>query len=70
MPLSEVLTALHDRGVQVSEPAIRWAIKTRKVSRPQKDGSGRFDFSGQNLKELVDHFSAPAAAEKYTTTRT
>ena len=56
MCLSELLSELTRQGVTATESQIRWAIKTRKVTRPRVDGSHRFDFSQENVCELALHF--------------
>ena len=56
MCLSDVLKSLIAGGVRTNESAIRWAIKTGKVSRPDLDGSLRFDFRDENIAELAEHF--------------
>lgn len=62
MCLSELLRELRRTGVEASESRIRWAIKTGKVSRPRVDGSFRFDFSEENVAEIVTHFAKSEAA--------
>src|SRR5262245_51907772 len=38
------MIVLHGLGHEVTEPQIRWAIKSGQVSRPPLDGSLRFNF--------------------------
>lgn len=56
MCFSELLQDLRQHGIEVSEARIRFAMKTGKVSRPRVDGSLRFDFSEENVAEIVAHF--------------
>ena len=44
MCLRDFLAALQGAGLTVRESKMRWAITSGKVSRPQLDGSLRFDF--------------------------
>jgi hypothetical protein len=57
MCLKELMDELRQAGTDVSESQIRWAIKTGKLSRPRVDGSFRFDFSEDNVAEIVTHFA-------------
>jgi len=57
MCLKELMDELRRTGTEVSETQIRWAIKTGKLSRPRIDGSHRFDFSSENVAEIVAHFA-------------
>ena len=57
MCLKELMDELRRAGTEVSETQIRWAIKTGKLSRPRIDGSHRFDFSFENVAEIVTHFA-------------
>ena len=60
---SELLQDLRDNGIEVSEARIRFAIKSEKVSRPRIDGSLRFDFSEENVAEIVAHFADANASQ-------
>ena len=51
MTFGEVMNVLRARGIDVTEPQIRWAIRTGKVGRPRVDGSLRFDFSQPNIED-------------------
>lgn len=57
MCLKELMDELRRAGTEISETQIRWAIKTGKLSRPRIDGSHRFDFSFDNVAEIVAHFA-------------
>ncbi len=61
MCLKELMDELRRAEADVSESQIRWAIKTGKVSRPRVDGSFRFDFSEENVAEIVAHFAKSEA---------
>jgi len=54
--LKDLMIVLHGLGHVVTEPQIRWAIKCGKVSRPPLDGSLRFNFTEQHLRELSMYF--------------
>lgn len=58
MCLRDVMLALRAEGICVSETQVRWAINSGKVSRPPLDGSLRFDFRPEHLRELVDYLRA------------
>ncbi len=62
MCLKELMDELRRAEADVSESQIRWAIKTGKVSRPRVDGSFRFDFSEENVAEIVTHFATSEAS--------
>jgi len=64
MCMSELLTELIRNGLEVSEARVRWAIKTKKVTRPRVDGSLRFDFGEENVAELVQHFGSDGRETK------
>jgi hypothetical protein len=57
MCLKDLLDLLREQGVVLSEPKLRWAIKTGKVSRPRVDGSLRFDFGPQHVEEICAYFA-------------
>lgn len=52
MCLKDLITALHREGVTISDSQIRWAIASGKVSRPPLNGSLRFIFGQDRLKQL------------------
>lgn len=52
MCLTDLLTLLRSRGTEVTEPQVRWAIKTGKISRPPLDGSLRFEFGEVHVLQL------------------
>jgi hypothetical protein len=56
--LSDVIHALRKHDLRVTVSQVRWAITSNKVSRPQLDGSLRFDFQQQHVDELLAYFSA------------
>lgn len=62
MCLKELKDELRRVEADVSESQIRWAIKTGKVSRPRVDGSLRFDFTDENVAEIVSHFATSEAS--------
>jgi hypothetical protein len=42
----------------VTASQVRWALSSGKVSRPRLDGSLRFDFAEQNVRELLAYFAS------------
>ena len=58
MCLRDFLAVLRSKGVVVSEPQVRWAITSGKISRPPLDGSLRFDFQDEHLRQLQQLFDA------------
>jgi len=56
MCFRDVLDALHAEGVNVNGTQLRWAITSGKITRPPLDGSLRFDFSPQQVEELLAYF--------------
>ena len=57
MVFSELLEALHNDGLNVTEAQVRWAIRSGKLPRPPLDGSLRFVFSHDHVEQLRDLFS-------------
>jgi hypothetical protein len=57
MCMRDLLAVLRQRGLEVTETQIRWAIKSGKIARPPLDGSLRFDFGQQHLREILHHFA-------------
>lgn len=62
MVFSDVLKMLQDKGLPVSRAQLRWVITTQKVKRPRVDGSLRFDFSQENVDELISYFESKRTA--------
>jgi hypothetical protein len=56
MVFCEVIQALEDKELDVKPTQLRWVINTQKVDRPRMDGSLRFDFSEENVAEIVAYF--------------
>jgi len=59
MCLSELLRALRELGVDVTEAQVRWAIKSGRVTRPRLDGSLRFAFGPEHVHEIETYVSRP-----------
>lgn len=57
MVLSEFLGKLRERGFEVTEPQIRAAFKSNRLSKPSYDASHRFNFTTDDLDRAVKHFS-------------
>lgn len=61
MVLSDALRVLRDeRGLEVTDSQIRWAIRGKRISRPALDGALRFDFKAENLDEIETYFRSRA----------
>lgn len=63
MCLRDVLATLRTEGRSITEPQIRWAITSGKISRPSLDGSLRFVFDDQHLEQLRQLFATKSRAE-------
>jgi hypothetical protein len=55
---ADLLHRLKGAGVNATEAQIRFAIKAGHVTRPPRDGSLRFVFTGAILAELLTYFRA------------
>ena len=64
MCLKDLLAALRREGLVVPETRIRWAIVSGKISRPPLDGSLRFDFGEEHLRQLRDLFGTEGKEAK------
>lgn len=58
MGLAEYRQRLTQRGVDVTEAAIRFAMKNGRIPTPRVDPSRRFDFSENDVEKAVVYFSA------------
>jgi len=56
MVLREFLTTLEQQGIVVDEHQLRYAIKRRKISRPEMDASLRFVFRDEHLEQALRVF--------------
>ena len=56
MVWKDLMTTLQRDGYRVTEPQIRWAISSGKISRPPLDASLRFVFGEQHLDQLRQLF--------------
>jgi len=57
MCMRDLLVALRQEGLAVTETKIRWAITSEKITRPSLDGSLRFVFGEQHLEQLRQLFA-------------
>ena len=57
MVISEVLTALAERGIVARDWHIRHALRAGKIPRPTLDGSHRFVFSKADVDRLAKALS-------------
>jgi hypothetical protein len=60
--LNDVMSCLTEASPDVTIAQVRWAIASGQVTRPPLDGSLRFDFGEQHLKELIRYFARAADA--------
>ena len=56
MCLRDLLNKLRHAEVEVTEAQVRWAVTSRKISRPALDGSLRFIFEEQHFQSLCQLF--------------
>ena len=61
MVLREFLTTLEQQGIVVDEHQLRYAIKRRKISRPDMDASLRFVFCDEHLEQALKVFGGEQA---------
>ena len=52
MCFAEFLDELTRQGIDLTEMQVRWAIRTRKIDRPPRDGSGRYVYGPQHIEQL------------------
>ena len=60
MVTSEYLQALRDKGIEITDGALRHAIKSNRLPKPRLDGALRFDFTTADVEAAVVHFGAKA----------
>lgn len=56
MCFKDLMAALHNSGVAVTESQVRWAITSGKIDRPPLDGSLRYVFSAGHVAQLKELF--------------
>ncbi len=64
MCMRDLITALRQEGLAITETQIRWAITSGKIPRPELDGSLRFDFGPEHLDQLRRLFGKKAGLLK------
>jgi len=52
MCFAEFLDELVRQGIDLTEMQIRWAIRTKRVDPPPKDGSGRYAWGDRQLLQF------------------
>ena len=52
MCFRDLIQALNDEDIALTESQVRWALRTGKIDRPQMDGSLRFVFSQDHVEQL------------------
>ena len=61
--IREVNTILSQQGRRrVSDTQIRWAISKRRISKPPLDGSLRYDFGTEHVKQALAIFGEQTVA--------
>ena len=58
MCFSEFLDELTRQGIDLTEMQVRWAIRTRKIDRPPRDGSGRYVYGSEQVRQLQQLYQA------------
>lgn len=58
MVTSEYLQELRSKGIELTESALRHAIKSRRLAKPRLDGAHRFDFTQNDVDAAVELFKA------------
>lgn len=56
MTLAEIINVLRDEGHIAKANRVHYLIDNGLVSRPHKDGSGRFDYDLCHLEELRRYY--------------
>lgn len=64
MTFADVLRELRKKGHLVTKGKIEWALLNCKVSRPDKDSSGRFVWTEYYVEQLDDYFKAMEAKKR------
>ena len=57
MCFSDLLEKLRAEGLVVTESQIRFAVRSGRITRPSRDGGGRFIWTEAIVAELVTHLS-------------
>jgi hypothetical protein len=52
MCFRDLIQALNAEGIALTESQVRWALRTGKIDRPERDGSLRFVFSQDHVEQL------------------
>ena len=52
MCFRDLIHALNDEGIALTESQVRWALRTGRIQRPEMDGSLRFVFSQDHVEQL------------------
>lgn len=58
MCLKELLATLKRENIKVNEDQIRYVIRSGKIARPELNMSLRFEFSPDNVAEIVAYFGS------------
>ena len=53
MCMKDLVKTLRDRGIDITESQVRWALNSGKISRPPMDGLLRFVFGEAHLANLT-----------------
>ncbi len=64
MTLADVIDELRKKGHLATKARVDYAVTNFKVSRPDKDSSGRFVWTEYYVEELDSYFKACEAKKK------
>ena len=62
MCLKELLATLKRENIKVNEDQIRYVIRSGNIARPELNMSLRFEFSPDNVAEIVAYFGSREVA--------
>lgn len=64
MVLSELLDWLEKMGLKPTERQIRFAVSSKRVPKPRKNGAGMFVFSDDDANKIARYFTARQESQK------
>ncbi len=59
MCFSDLLAELKRQGIHFTDQQVRWAIRKNKITRPTRDGGGRFVFQPEHVEEIRELAASP-----------
>ena len=63
MIISEVMLEIEKEGLPTNETQLRWAMKCGYVGKPRMDIGRRYDFTPENLSEILKYFASKQPAK-------